>query len=106
MQVIRTLAHVLQKNWPPGVAILFFFVILKGRFTPQPSQGRESFFFPTTSCTEELNLMIYEDCKDKFLFQSKEAKKTPTLQSPLWLHLQRKQKEGKGNVIAPKAYLM
>jgi hypothetical protein len=75
MQVIRTLAHVLQKNWPPGVAILFFFVILKGRFTPQPSQGRESFFFPTTSCTEELNLMIYEDCKDKFLFQSKEATK-------------------------------
>jgi hypothetical protein len=76
MQVIRTLAHVLHKNWPPGVAILIFFVILKGRLTPQPSQGRDSFFFPNTSCTEELHLMIYEDCKDKFLFQSKVKNKT------------------------------
>lgn len=48
--VRQTLAHDLHKRWPVGVEACIFFVILRGRPKPQPSQCCVSFFFSNKFC--------------------------------------------------------
>ena len=58
-KVRQTLAHVLHKNWPDVAETFIFFVILRGRLKPQPSQGRVSFLFSNASCIEAPDSMLY-----------------------------------------------